>query len=391
MSRVPTVRRVPTVLAAAATTLLLAASPAVAHGGGRPDPRPPTVTDVTTGLVGPLSVAAGPHGTTFVTQDFAGLLTAVGRDGTQTVLYGSGGPEVSGVSYDGHRTLTFTETVSDPATMVVTASSVKTQRLDRRGAPDGGARPLVDTLAYEQANNPDAGVTYGLRDTDPACVAQVPDNPMFPALYTGAVDSHAYATTTWRGTTYVADAGSNTVLSVSDRGKARTVAVLPAQPAAITPEAAAAVGWPACTVGQTYWFEPVPTDVEIGPRGQLYVSLLPGGPEDQSLGLGARGSVYTVDPARGKTRQVAAGFVSATDIAVTDRGDVYVAELFGGRISEVQRGGPRTVVEVPLPAALEWDGRGLLATTNALPGEGAPPDGHLVRIDLDDRRGHGGR
>ena len=121
------------------------------------------------------------------------------------------------------------------------------------------------------------------------------------------------------------------------------------------------------------------------------VSLLPGGPEDPSLGLGARGAVYTVDPWRGKTRQVATGFVSATGLAVTDRGTVYVAELFGGRISEVTRHGPRTVVEVPLPAALEWDGRGLLATTNALPGEGAPPDGHLVRIDLSKGRGHGGR
>ncbi|WP_158068899.1 hypothetical protein [Cellulosimicrobium sp. CUA-896] len=49
------------------------------------------------------------------------------------------------------------------------------------------------------------------------------------------------------------------------------------------------------------------------------------------------------------------------------------------------------MVEVPLPAAVERDGRGLLATTNALPGEDAPPDGHLVRIDLGKRWGHGGR
>ncbi|MFC8922021.1 ScyD/ScyE family protein [Cellulosimicrobium sp. NPDC057127] len=384
-------RRVPTVLAAAATTLLLAATPAVAHGGGRPDPRPPTVTDVTTGLVGPLSLAVGHHGTTYVTQDFAGLLTAVDRRGTQTVLYESGGPEVAGVSYDGHRTLTFTETVADPETMAISASAVKTLRLDRRGAPSGDPAVLVDTYAFEQANNPDAGVTYGLRDTDPACVAQIPENPMFPALYQGIEDSHAYATTSWLGTTFVADAGSNTVLSVDRRGTVRTVAVLPAQPATITPEAAAAVGWPECAVGQTYWFEPVPTDVEVGPFGQLYVTTLPGGPEDPSLGLGARGAVYTVDPWRGRTRQVATGFVSATDLAVSPRGDVYVAELFGGRISEVKRGGPRTVVEVPLPAALEWDGRGLLATTNALPGEGAPPDGHLVRVDLGKRWGHWGR
>ncbi|WP_139315966.1 ScyD/ScyE family protein [Cellulosimicrobium sp. CUA-896] len=281
-------RRVPTVLAAAATALLLAAAPATAHGG-RHDPRPPTVTDIATGLVGPLSLAVGPHGTTYVAQSFAGLLTAVGRDGSQTTLYDSGGAEVGGVSSDGHRTVTFTETVSDPpGSPTITASGVWTQRLDRRGAASGAPRLLVDTLAYEQANNPDGGVTYGLRDTDPACVAQVPADGPIPALYTGVVDSHAYATTTSRGTTYVADAGANAVLSVDHRGRTRTVAVLPAQPAVITAEAAAGVGWPACVVGQTYWFEPVPTDVEAGPRGQLYVSLLPGGPEDASLG--ARGA-----------------------------------------------------------------------------------------------------
>ena len=373
----------PAGVAAATAALVLVASPAVAHGGGKPDPRPPTVTDVATGLVTPLSLAVGPRGTTYVTQNFPGLLTAVGRDGTPSVLYASpDGGEVGGVSYADRR-ITFTETQLGEQGPV--ASEVSTLRTDRWGNPTGTPRVLADTFAYEQAKNPDAGVTYGLRKTDPACVAQVPPVPV-PGLYTGIADSHPYATTSSRGTTYVADAGANAILSISDRGKIRTVAVLPAQPAVVTAEAAAAIGWPDCVVGETYWFEPVPTDVEVGPRGVLYVTTLPGGPEDASLG--ARGAVYTVDPWKGKVRQLGSGFVGATNLAVTDKGTVYVSELFGGRISQVGKRGPSTVVEVPLPAGLEWDGKGLLATTNVLPAdETTPPDGHLVRVDLGKHRG----
>ena len=56
---------------------------------------------------------------------------------------------------------------------------------------------------------------------------------------------------------------------------------------------------PACVVGEEYAFEPVPTDVEFGPDGWLYVSSLPGGPEDASLG--ARGAVFRVNPWTGHT------------------------------------------------------------------------------------------
>ena len=376
-------RRALTAAAAAATALLLAASPAAAHGG-KPTPRPPTVTDIAGGLVSPLTLAAGPRGTTFVTQNFASLLTAVGRDGSTRVLYAGGeGNDVGGVSFSG-RTVTFTETVlAGPQEPV--DSMVKTLRVDRNGAPAGPARTLVDLRAWENAHNPDGDVVYGLRDAPQACLDQFPAEQ--PGRYTGIQDSHPYATTTRHGTTYVADAGMNAVVSVSDRGRVRAVAVLPAQPVRVTAEAAAANGLPDCAVGLTYWFEPVPTDVEVGPWGQLYVSTLPGGPEDDSLG--ARGAVYRVNPWTGSARQVASDLLGATNVAVSPRGDVYVAELFGGKISRATHHGNRTVVEAPLPGGLEWHHGDLLATTNVLPGEGTPPDGHLVRIDLPRSHGHG--
>lgn len=369
-------RRALTATAAAATALLLAASPAAAHAG-KPSPRPPAVTDVAGGLVTPLTLAAGPRGTTFVTQNFAGLLTSVGRDGSASVLYaGPEGSDVGGVSFAG-RTVTFTETIlAGPQEPV--DSTVKTLRVDRNGAPAGPARTLVNLRSWENTHNPDGDVTYGLRHAPQSCLDEFPED--MPGRYEGIQDSHPYATTTRHGTTYVADAGMNAVVSVSDRGRVRTVAVLPAQPVRVTEEAAAANGLPDCAVGLTYWFEPVPTDVEVGPHGTLYVTTLPGGPEDASLG--ARGAVYTVDPRWGSVHRIASGFLGATNVAVSPRGDVYVAELFGGTISQATHRGNRTVVEAPLPAGLEWHHGDLLATTNALPGDDAPPDGHLVRIDL---------
>ena len=77
---------------------------------------------------------------------------------------------------------------------------------------------------------------------------------------------------------------------------------------------------PACVAGHEYAFEPVPTDVELGPDGWLYVSSLPGGPEDPSLG--ARGAVFRVSPWTGHVRLWAEDILSPTGIAVSDSGDV---------------------------------------------------------------------
>jgi hypothetical protein len=164
-----------------------------------------------------------------------------------------------------------------------------------------------------------------------------------------------------------------------------TVAVLPPQPAVIGPEAADALGLPECVVGQSYWFESVPTDVDVGPGGRLFVSLLPGGPEDDSLG--ARGSVVVVSPKAGTIRTVATGLVGATGLAVGPKGTVYVAEMFGGRITAVQGFTKTTVAEVPLPGDIDATADGLLATVNVLPmDETSPPDGQVV---LDDYPRHG--
>jgi hypothetical protein len=368
-------RRALSVCAAAAAALVLVATPAAAHGSK--DPRPPSSETIASGLLTPLSVAVGPKGTTFVSQNFGGMLTAVAKDGTATVIHTSaGGEEVGAVSYD-DGVVTFAET--GPATVL------KELSVDRKGAPRGTARTVADLGAYEATKNPDAKNRYGLLKTPKSCLDQFPEDFPFKN-YTGIVESHPYATTSHRGTTYVADAAGNSILSVDHRGKVRTVAVLPPQPAVITAEAAAVSQFPECSVGETYWFEPVPTDVEVGPLGVLYVSLLPGGPEDPSMG--PRGSVVAVSPWSGRSHTVAKNLFAPTGIAVDKWGTLYVAELFGGQITKPGWRGNSTVVSVPLPGDVELDGKGLLASVNVMPSETAPPDGQLVRYSLDKRWHH---
>ncbi|MDO8143636.1 ScyD/ScyE family protein [Isoptericola sp. 178] len=353
-------KRVLSVSAAAVAALVLTASPALADSHVPSD----TIAD---GLITPLSLAAGPHGTTFVSQNFVGLLTAVDEDGSTMDLYSSGGAEVGGVSYR-NRTVTFTQTGE--------TQTVMTQRLNSKGGPAGDPKVLADVGAYEESENPDGGVVYGFRDTPEDCVALLP--PDFPGRYTGIVDSHPYSTTTRGATTYLADAGANAILGISRQGDIRTVAVLPPMPTTLTEEIVEAQGLPDCFVGETYWFEPVPTDVEFGPRGVLYVSLLPGGPEDDSLG--ARGAVVTVNPRTGAVALVASGFFGATGVSVDGQGTVYVAEMFGGQITMVERDGTRSALDtVPLPGDVDVTQHGLLATVNVLPGDGVPPDGQLVK------------
>jgi hypothetical protein len=168
------------------------------------------------------------------------------------------------------------------------------------------------------------------------------------------------------GTAVVADAAGNDLITVSPSGFRTEIATLPAQPVKITKGLAHKFGMPGCVVGHKFWFEPVPTDVEVH-DGLLYVTVLPGGPEDPSLG--ARGKVYTVDPSNGDTTLIGKGFLSATNLAVSSKGKVYVTELFGGQVSTIKDGMAKRVKAFPQPAAIEWY-RGRLFVSGGLEGPG---------------------
>jgi sugar lactone lactonase YvrE len=152
--------------------------------------------------------------------------------------------------------------------------------------------------------------------------------------------------------------------------------VLPAHEVEISADGAEANGLPECTVGLSYWFEPVPTDVEVARNGSLVVSSLTGGPEDGSLGAQSR--VFRIDPRTGHVRLVADGLAGAVGVAVARNGDLFVSQLFGGAISRIPAGTstPRRYRSVSTPGAVEWTRHGLYATTDVL---NQDTGGNLVR------------
>jgi hypothetical protein len=353
------------VLAAAAALALAGSTAGDAAAAAPAHKAKPTVTTVAKKLVGPLSVAQAPDGTRYWTDNFAGQLWKQTVGGQPAIAYqGTKKAPAEAVSADGG-VLRFTTGSGNN-------KAGKLWTLDLAGAPV----LIADLYAHEKSANPDGKTKYGFTDVSKSCLAQLPKN--IPPSYTGVKESHPYATATANGVTYVADAGANAVFAVSGTGAVSTVAVLPPARVLVTRERAELLGLPACTVGHKYGFEAVPTDIEVGPDGNLYVTSLPGGPEDPALG--ANGRVLKVKATGGKARTVVRGLVSPTGLAIEADGDMYIAQLFMGVISKVKAGKSKVkpYVELPLPAAVEVTPTGLLATINALPGK--KPKGQVVTI-----------
>ncbi|MEN0130643.1 MAG: ScyD/ScyE family protein [Brevundimonas sp.] len=303
-------------------------------------PQAGTPKTVASDLAGPLTFAVGANAL-YVGQAFAGIVSKIPAKGAAKVVgTAAAGADVAGVELT-PGALTWTERAGDQGP-AVTASLLHRQTRD--------GVTTVDLLAAEKAANPDQVNTYGFTDLTPECEALVP--AMFKS-YTGVADSHAYGTLAAGRSTYVADAGANALLKVSKSGKVSTVAVFKPIPVAATAEAAAGLGLPDCVVGHKYGFEPVPTDVERGRDGWLYVTLLPGGPEDGSLG--ANGKVVKVNPRTGKVVTVAKGLAGATGLAVGPKGTIYVAQMNANEVSSIDRHGKvHKLLTVTQPAGVEW-------------------------------------
>jgi DNA-binding beta-propeller fold protein YncE len=362
-------------LAAAAAALALAGG-ALSAPAGAADPSPkPKANTLVGGLVSPLSVAVSDDGTVYYSQNFAGTLHAKkpGKKARTIFTAPTPGTEVGAVS-ERQGSLRFALTLPAPE------GSVPDTVLMGVGN-NGKARALANLSAYEANRNPDAKVEYGFESLPEGC-----EVPPFLQPYTGIVESHPYATAQTNGRTYIADAAGNSILKYGREGKLSTVAVLPRVGVTVSAEAATALELPECVAGEKVFLEPVPTDVEVGPGGQLYVSTLPGGPEDASLGLNA--AVYRIDPQTGKVRKVAGGLLSATGVAVDARGNLFVAELFRGRIAKIKAGSskPTRYLSPLMPGDVDLrKGGDLYATTQVLvgpegPEDPTPPGGQVVRI-----------
>jgi len=324
---------------------------------------PASAAPIASDLVSPLSAAVAEDGTAYVAQNFAGLLMEVPVGGDPAVAYAAPkqGTEVGAVS------------VAGDVVSFATTKGRKTHLLTMTAG--GDATRVANIGAYESTANPDGDATYGFKGLSRNCKKGLPP---FLLPYKGIVESHPYATLPGVGTTYIADAAANAILAAAPDGTVSTVAVMPNVPVKVNRQEARANGLPRCVAGHTFRFEFVPTDVELGPDGMLYVSSLPGGPEDGSLG--ANGSVWRVDPATGDSTKVVGGLLSPVGVAVADNGDLYVSQLFAGQIVKVPAGSstPEPYKSVKLPGDVEWTPEAIYATTNVL----SDGKGKLVRWDF---------
>ena len=147
--------------AAVAAVTLFVPSVASAHGNHHPDPQPATLSEpIAQGLVGPLQIEVDGH-TVYIAQSFAGVLTKVTKHGSTDIVSNPGG-EISGITVKGKSVFYTAGGGELPANTV--------NRLRR-----GESSAVADTLAYEQANNPDGGQSYGIdQPLSDDCAAQWP-------------------------------------------------------------------------------------------------------------------------------------------------------------------------------------------------------------------------
>lgn len=350
-------------LAAAASAALVAAPTAGAHGSSHHATWHRTLTQE---VIAPFQIDVD-HGKVYVADGFTGQVSRIDHKKLTTLVSFPG--EVAGLDVtDSGRTIAYTTSNDTGTTLTV----------QRKGKAD----VVADLSGYEQKHNPDGRVRYGLlgvaANDCAAGQAWLAEATQGPVSYKGIIDSHPYSVVSLgHGWWAVADAAGNDILAVSPSGHVSTLALLPRQPLKLTAKTLGALGAPpeaSCLAGKTYAFEPVPTDVERGSRGQLLVSTLPGGPEDPSLG--ARGSVYTVNPWTGTSRRLATGFLGATNLAVASNGTVYVTELFAGKISAVSPWGRvSTFRHLDSPLAVEVSGHTLYAGTMAPTDDEGNPQG----------------
>lgn len=321
------------------------------------------VKTLSSAYVGPLQFAVG-RDKILVADSFTSTLNVVGQ--TKPIATNPGkGSSIDGVAIDPWSgAYAYTNTNANHSKTNLT---IKT--------PDGKT-VVADLAKYEKTVNPDKIIQYGVEGTPSACVTKALKAMGVPVKYKGAVDSHPYAVAaTGYGSWAVADAGGNDILRVDQWGNVSTIAVLPSQPLKITAAVAAALHVPACAIGVTYDFEAVPTDVEVGRDGALYVTTLPGGD-------GLKGSVYRIDPCWGTPTLVATGFDQATNLAIDWWGDIYVAELGSGKIAEVVNGKPVTVLSLPGVVAVEFAHGHLYASTAPVASETNPGKGPGTIVEL---------
>ncbi len=324
-------RTLTTAAVAAVSGALALSATATAPASAKPAPDDNT-RKLDSSVIAPFQIAVR-GGTVWWTDGFGGKITRL-KNGQKKVI---ARVPAEGLAVSGKK-LAYTTTPQNAFSRLVVRQP-------------GKAKKVVNLRRFERVRNPDGNVTYGIIRNYSQCAADF-FNSQQPgtARYKGIKDSHPYQVEALpNGAWAVAEAAGNGILKVNKRGRISVIALLPRQPITFTQQMVDALDAPDCVVGVRYAFEPVPTDVERDRRGNLWVSTLPGGPE--SPALGARGAVYKINKSGG-VRRIKGGFLGATNLAVWNN-KVYVAELFGGRISTIRNGNIVTKRRIASPVAVE--------------------------------------
>lgn len=341
--------------ATATAAALLVSTPAIAG-----EPAGPTVETIAEGLSSPLQVQAF-RGGAMVSQtpeEEPGRVTAITDDGMRQDLVHDNGA-ISGFAYDG-TTLAYTFS-GGTEDRPVSRLKVRDVTLPTSGGVARGAvaPPAGENLAnlgrFERRVNPDGDQVYGIRG-----VKNCNGVPRQFRPYSGIKESNPYAVEAADdGGWFVADAAANSVVHVDDDGDVETALVLPVQRLTITRAIAEANDLPRCAVGKTWRYEPVPTDVEEGAAGRLYVTLLPGEPGSD------RGKLIRFNPTNDRIVTLARRLVGATNLALANE-RIFVNQLFANKISVIDTAtGQRSLyLRRQQPAASDYRAGALYATTD---------------------------
>lgn len=262
-----------------------------------------TPETIATGIPSPLHQDFGPDGKLYVADAFTGRILRVnvstGESETVAAVEGAFTPGLD-VAHDG--TIYFTaSTEPDEENEMGTTALMKVK-------PGGEPERVADLLRHEVENNPDG-------------------QPQVPGADT---ISNPYAVLALHHRVIVADAGANSILSVSRNGKVRTLTALPV------------IRQGVCRTAENNGVEnggcdPVPTSLALGPDGHLYVS---------GLGAEVHGRIWKIDLKTGEILNTYAGYPPLTGIAVGPLGNMYALSLFGNRIIRVSQRNDRQRVEL---------------------------------------------
>ena len=330
--------------------------------------RAQTITPVMTQLDSPRGLAWGPEGSLYVTEagngQLGGPCAPVARG---TNCYSASGA-VSRL-WKGHqeRVVTGLPSVFNPTTLDITGP----HDISFKGR--GGAYVTIGWGGAPAARSGlgDLGSLFGsLLKVEPSGSWNVlTDVSAFEAENNpagGPLDSNPYGVLAEPGGQFITDAGGNCLLHRKTNGDLSLVAVFPPQPAPPPRNTA----------------EAVPTEVERGPDGALYVSLLTGVPFTAGAAL-----IYRVAP--GEALQVyASGFKTITDFTFGPDGSLYVIEyasaptFFGGpgKLIRVAPDGTRTTITAALnhPTGVLVGNDGAIYVSN---NGNLPAVGEVLRIE----------